>query len=181
MTGVALAHSTGATFIRGNFAGAYITDVGFTDTDAAEAARLRSALGADSIRFIHNLNPSMGNSLLGKTAVEEARGALVHCLVDGFTVPATSSTQASPQQFFRELRRCVPNAPLIVGRGATHPNISQLLAIADGVIVVSCFRREGNYLEAIEVERVREFMSLVRHLRSSDLRDQGERMAGFPA
>jgi uncharacterized protein len=159
VAGIAIAHATGGRFVRGYFAGAYVTDVGFMDTRGADAVRLRGALGA-SVSLLHNLVCSFGVPLVERPKGEEAYGAKVHGGVDAFTIAGRAATFAPSEDLFAEVRRSVPDLPLVAGTGVTQDNVARLLAVADGVIVVSSLRQGGRTLGPVDPDRVHAFMKV---------------------
>jgi uncharacterized protein len=160
VAGVAIAHATGARFVRGYFAGAYVTDVGFMDTRGSEAVKLRGDLGAD-VCILHNLVCSFGVALVERPKGEEAHGAKVHAAADAFTIAGRAATFPPSLDVFAEVRRAVPDLPLVAGTGVTLENVERVLGVADGVIVVSSLRQGGRTLGAIDRDRVRAFMKAV--------------------
>jgi membrane complex biogenesis BtpA family protein len=162
VAGVAIAHAAGGRFVRGYFAGAFVTDVGLMDTRGAEAVRLRANLGARDVLVLHNLVCSFGVALVERPKGEEAHGARVHAGVDAFTISGRAATFAPDPELFAEVRGAVPGSALVAGTGVSLENVARLLAVADGVIVVSSLRRDGRTLDAVDPARVDAFMKAAR-------------------
>ena len=59
----------------------------------------------------------------------------------------------------QSVRDVLPDCPLFVGSGATKENVSNLLTLANGIIVGSSLKRQGHLENPIDVERVRELKS----------------------
>lgn len=161
VAGLSIAHATGASFIRGYFAGVYSTESGLIDTDAATALRLRAAIGRPDIQLFHNLVCVFGAPLAPRPIGEEAHGARVHSRVDGFTISGPGSS-TPPAGLFEEVREAVPDAPILVGTGVTAANVTDLLRVADGAIVVSSLRENGAALNPVDPTRVSRFMHAAR-------------------
>ncbi len=160
--GIAIAHATGGTFVRGYFTGVYATESGFMDTHGAEALRLRSAIGADAIRVFHNLVCAFGAHVAPRPLGQEARGALVHGRVDGFTISGQGGGLPPAIELFREVKEAVPDLPVLAGTAVNADNVGVILQVADGAIVVSSLREDGKPLNPLDPERVKEFMRLAR-------------------
>jgi predicted TIM-barrel enzyme len=60
------------------------------------------------------------------------------------------------------VRGAVPEAPLLVGSGATAETAAELLSVADGVIVGTSVKREGQLANPVDVERVRRLVAAAR-------------------
>lgn len=164
VSGVAIAHAVGASFVRGYFSGAYLTDVGLMETRGPEALRLRSNLAGAPIFLLHNLVCSFGVPLVDRPKGEEAYGAKVHSGVDGFTIAGRAASFPPDPALFAEVRRAVPDLPLVAGTGVSLANVGTLLDVADGVIVVSSLREDGRTLGPVDRARVAAFMRAVRAL-----------------
>ncbi len=167
VAGVAIAHATGASFVRGYFAGAYVSDVGIMSTRGPEALRLRASLGAEQIHLLHNLVCAFGVPFVQLPLGEQAYSAVAHANVDGFTLSGRAATFAPTREQFDQVRAAAPDLPVVVGTGANAENIGTFLTVADGAIVVSSLRRDGRTLNPIDPTRVRVFMDAVRRARGA--------------
>lgn len=161
VAGVAIAHATGASFVRGYFAGGCVTDMGIMDTRGAEALRLRANLGAQSILLLHNLVCAFGVPLVERDKGQEAQGIMAHVGVDGFTISGQRAGFPPRVETFKVVREAVPDVPLIVGTGASVDNIAELLQVADGAIVATSLRIDGKTLNPVDPVRVKQFMDRV--------------------
>ena len=59
------------------------------------------------------------------------------------------------------VKKACPEAPLLVGSGASAENVTQLLDHADGLIVASSLKVDGVLSNPVDVERVRELRALM--------------------
>jgi predicted TIM-barrel enzyme len=59
----------------------------------------------------------------------------------------------------------MPEAPIFVGSGSTQENVKELLSVADGIIVGTTLKRRGQLEQPVDVDRVREFVSVVKATR----------------
>jgi membrane complex biogenesis BtpA family protein len=167
VAGVAIAHATGGSFVRGYFAGVYASDVGLMSTRGPQALRLRANLNAEHIQLFHNLVCAFGVPFVPRPLGEEAHSVAVHANVDGFTLSGRAATFSPTRDQFNEVHSASPELPVVVGTGATTENIGSFLEVADGAIVVSSLRRDGSTLNPVDPLRVAAFMDAVRGARSS--------------
>ena len=58
----------------------------------------------------------------------------------------------------------MPHVPVILGGHTTHENAARRLAEADGAFVGSCLQTDG-WGSRVDVERVREYVKIVAHLK----------------
>jgi predicted TIM-barrel enzyme len=65
----------------------------------------------------------------------------------------------------RQVKEAVPDTPVLANTGVRRENIHQQLAVADGAVTGTAFKRDGTIWNEVDVQRVREFMSIVRECR----------------
>lgn len=162
---LAVALAAGLDFIRAEgFAFAHVADEGIIESSAAELLRYRRAIGAGAVQVwadvkkkhsSHAITSDLG---VGQTAhaVEFMRGEVV--IVTG------AVTGDAPQaEDVREVKR-VSQLPVVLGSGITATNLAKYWE-ADGFIVGSDFKIDGNWANAVDPKRVRRFMRAVATLR----------------
>jgi predicted TIM-barrel enzyme len=66
----------------------------------------------------------------------------------------------------KRVRGAVPEAPLLVGSGASAETVAELLSVADAVIVGTSVKREGRLSNPVDVERVRRLVAAARGARA---------------
>ncbi len=71
----------------------------------------------------------------------------------------------TPLDKLQEYKTLLGNFPLVVGAGVTAENVAAQLAVADGAIVGSYFKPNGNTELSVDRSRVRDLMDIVRDLR----------------
>jgi hypothetical protein len=64
------------------------------------------------------------------------------------------------------VKKAVPYTPIFVNTGVKKDNVKQQLAIADGAIVGTAFKKNGLFFEEVDQSRVEELMSVVSELRN---------------
>ena len=159
---IAIASCVNAQFIRVNVLnGIMATDQGLIEGQAHELMRYRRELGAEvSILAdvcVKHAYP-LGNPPLA-TAVQETveRG-----LADGIIISG-GTTGAPPQlEDLETAAAAAGGKPIFIGSGATWDNIPQLLKAADGAIVASSLKRNGDVKNPIDPIRVSQFVEAVR-------------------
>jgi hypothetical protein len=158
LSALAIASCVGASFIRVNvLTGVMATDQGLIEGCAHELLRYRRELGSDVKIFadvlVKHAYP-LGTPNL-TTAIQETidRGLADAVILSGW------STGNPPTLDDLELAKAVVgNTPIFIGSGADWENISTLITAADGVIVSSSLKRQGNIHQAIDPIRVSQFV-----------------------
>ncbi len=156
MAGHAIAHATGASFIRGLFSGNYSTNMGIIETQGPAIFRERANLGSRTPYFLHNLSSILGPQLVDRSPEEEARSIVENTLVEAFTLPACDPL------IFQKVKAAAGGLPLVVGSGTSFSNVQSLLENADGAVIASCLHEDGKLLNPVDAERTARFMKLVR-------------------
>lgn len=159
LAALAVAAACGAGFIRVNvLSGMMVTDQGPVTGRAADLARARSALAPDveilADVFVKHAVPSPGLSLEMAAADTFYRAG-----ADALILSGAATGQAVDQERFRTVRSAVPQAPLLVGSGASADTIAELLTIADGAIVGTAVKVDGVTTNPIDPDRARRFVA----------------------
>ena len=155
---LAIASCVGAEFIRVNvYTGVMATDQGLIEGNAHEIQRYRREIGKDIAIFadvlVKHARP-LGTPNL-TTAVKDTieRGLADAVILSGW------ATGLPPRIEDLELARSAAiNTPVLIGSGADWENIGDLMSCADGVIVASSLKRNGNINQTIDPSRVSQFV-----------------------
>lgn len=161
---VALAHATGAQFVREVFTGVYDSDMGLWIPDAAAAVRLRATLGAECALF-YNINAEFASPVGSRSHAARAQSAVFASLADAICVSGPMTGQAVEVSNLEEVRGSVPSTPVIANTGVRPENVDAILAVADAAIVGTSFKRDGDTWNEVDPGRVERFMAKVHALR----------------
>lgn len=162
---LAVARATGAAFVREVFTGVFDSDMGLLAPDFGELAGYRHAIGGDDISIFTNVTPEFSRSISGRSVAERARGAAFL----GADALLISGPQAGAPVDLAELSQAKENAgdvPVLANTGVTHENAAQILATADGVIVGTYLKMGGSTWNAVDPDRARRMVEIVRAVRS---------------
>lgn len=158
LTAVAVAATTGARFIRVNvLTGAMVTDQGIIEGNAHELALYKRQLMVSSeIKVLADVLVKHASPLGTDQDIKlAAKDAVVRGLADGIIVSGSATGSAPELEDFKKVKEALPNVPLFAGSGCTRENISDIMSIADGVIVASSLKRQELIENPVDVERVR--------------------------
>lgn len=84
---------------------------------------------------------------------------------EGIVTTGLGTGLETPLEKLREYKRLLSDFPLIVGAGVNLDNVKKQLQIADGAIIGSYFKQDGNTQLPVDRNKVRELMSIVKDLR----------------
>jgi hypothetical protein len=164
---IAIAHATGAAFIREVFTGTYESDMGVWSPSAGEAMRFKRQIGAAGLKVFYNVVPEFGSALGTRTVAQRAKSAVVSSLADVILVSGPMAGEQPPIQTIEEVKSLIPDFPVFLNTGARVDNVAEFLKVADGVIVGSSLKQNGYTWNPVDPVRVREFMDRVRESRKA--------------
>ena len=165
---LAVACAAGARFVRVNVhSGAVATDQGVIEGRAGDALRYRRLLGAGGVALLADVAVKHGVPLGPQPIGEQARDAAYRGLADALVVTGPATGMEPSVEDLRAVRRAVPDRPLLVGSGLSPDNALTLLALADGAIVGTALKRDGQTAAEVDRERVRRLMTAVREARAA--------------
>jgi membrane complex biogenesis BtpA family protein len=156
---IAIAHATGARFVRAFVTGGYAGDMGILNTDGAGVLRLRSRIGAGTVRILANITAGFSAPLAERPIEDAAKGAVFVGLADAVVVNAAAAGVAVEPALVARVAAAVPDTPVVVGTGAAEHNVAALMAVADGFIVGSSIKRDGRTLNPVDPARAKAFMA----------------------
>ncbi len=162
LTAIAVAATTGASFIRVNvYTGAMLTDQGIIEGQAHDLLRYRrELLAASSIKILADVMVKHADPLSATSDIRQmAKDTVYRGLADGIIVSGTATGSSPDLAQVQAVREAVPDTPLFIGSGINRTNIASMLSIADGAIVASSLKREGILENPIDVERVKSLLS----------------------
>ena len=157
--GVALA--VRAEFIRVNIhTGAAWTDQGLIQGNAYQTLMYRKQLGlqtAIAADILVKHASSAGNwSLIDAAKDALSRGGASHLIITGSATGSVVDWAA-----IQRLRETLPSASLWIGSGMTPDQLPQAKRFVQAVIVGTYFHTNGNINQALDTERIGQFMAAV--------------------
>lgn len=163
---LACAVAGGAKWVRVfEWCNAFISQSGYIEAIGGELARMRSNLKADDIAFLCDVNVKHGSHfIIHDRSVEEQADDIQ--AQDGDAVIVTGFDTGMPPSVER-VESCKKRVklPIFLGSGLAPENTEELLGCADGAIVGSYFKKDGNWKNPVDPARVRAFMKEVEKLR----------------
>ena len=162
---VALAVATGASFAREVFTGVYAADMGLWQPDCAGALRLRARLGRADLKLLFNVNAEFAAPLDTRPIERRAQSAVFSSLADVICVSGPLTGQPVDRSDLERVKAAVPETPVFANTGVNLANVAEILAVADGCVVGTHFKVDGDTWQPVDGERVRRFMDRVAELR----------------
>jgi membrane complex biogenesis BtpA family protein len=158
---LAVACAVGARFIRVNVhAGAVVADQGLVQSEAYGTLRDRRLLGAD-VRIFADVGGKHATPLAPVDLEQHARDLRHRGLVDGLVVSGPATGAATSLTDVKRVRGAVPDVPILVGSGVTPETASELLSVADALIVGTSLKHDGDVSQPVDLDRVRRLLDAV--------------------
>jgi membrane complex biogenesis BtpA family protein len=170
MASVALAAATGAHFIREIFTGTYASDMGPWTPNAGEAMRYRNRLGRSDLAMLYNISAEFAHSLDQRSLPDRARSAVFSSVPDAILVSGQITGEAAAMSDLQAVKDALPDTAVLANTGVKHDTIADVLSIADGCIVGSSLKVDGDTWNAIDPERAKDFMARAKQARAKKTR-----------
>jgi predicted TIM-barrel enzyme len=95
----------------------------------------------------------------------KARSAVFSSKADIICVSGPLTGQAADQSELSAVKAALPETPVFANTRRQHRHVTDTLAIADGVVIGTHFKRDGNTWNPVDRDRAARFMDRVRQLR----------------
>lgn len=162
-----LAVATGAQYIREIVSGVYASDFGLWNTHAGDTARHRIMVGAQNVRMFYNIVPESAVYLGGRDIGEIAKSTEFNHKPDAMCVSGMHAGVSTDTQVLKKAKDNVKHTPIFANTGCNKDNIATQLTVADGAIVATTFKKDGIFENAVDENRVKEFMAVVKEFRKT--------------
>lgn len=165
-----VAMATGALFVREIFTGVYASDFGLWNTDCGVVIRHQHAVGAGHVRLFFNIVPEAAVYLGERNVADIARSTVFNAQPDALCVSGITAGAETSTSTLKQVKAAVPDTPVFANTGVRLSNVEEQLAVADGTITATWFKRDGYIWNEVDERRVSDFMKKVRSIRKSQKR-----------
>jgi len=155
---IAIAKVCGGTYVRcGALVGMTLTSHGMVEANPHDVLQYRAAINAKGVKLIAEVDSMHFKWYGGKPVAEVARAAK-H--VGAEAVSLGDPDEKVTLEMIRQVRKAVPDLPIILCGYTNFENTARLLAEADGAFVGTSLEK-GKWGGPIDVDRVRDYMAIV--------------------
>ena len=165
MSTIALAAATGAAFAREIFTGTYASDMGPWNPDAGKAMRYRDRLGRRDLAMLYNVSAEFAHSLDARSLPDRARSAVFSSIPDAVLVSGQITGEAAELSDMEAVKAVLPATPVLANTGVKHATVADILRVADGCIVGSSLKVDGDTWNPVDPDRAADFMARARAAR----------------
>jgi membrane complex biogenesis BtpA family protein len=161
-TALAVAHASGADFIRVNvLCGARVADQGLLQGIAHDLLRDRMELRANHIRIFADVDVKHSAPLAPRPIADEVEDTIHRGLADALVVSGAGTGKPTDLGKVKAVKAAAGKTPVYIGSGITAETIGNYLPHVDGFIVGTAFKHDGVASAAVDPERVAAFMRRV--------------------
>ncbi|WP_167102680.1 BtpA/SgcQ family protein [Mycobacterium sp. DL592] len=154
-----LAVATGAQFVREIFTGVYASDFGLWNTNVGEVARHRARIGGAGVKLFFNIVPESATYLAERDLASITRTTVFATLPDAICVSGLTAGAPTDLAALSVVKKSAGAVPVFVNTGVKADNVVEQLALADGAIVGTYFKKDGIFENRAQRERVEELMA----------------------
>lgn len=162
-----LATATDAKFVREIFTGVYASDFGLWDTNVGEVARHRHRIGAAGVKLLFNIVPESAEYLAKRDLAAIARSTVFATKPDALCVSGLTAGAPTDTQSLSIVKENAGDTPVFVNTGVRASNVAEQLAVADGAVIGTFFKREGKFENEVDLARVEELMGEAKRFRTA--------------
>lgn len=163
---MAVAHAAGLDFIRAeSFAFAHVADEGIIESSAAKLLRYRKLIGAERVEVWADIKKKHSSHAITADISLGAMAETVEFMRGNAVIVTGGATGDPPNPDDVEEAKANCRLPIMLGSGVDDKNIAGFFAQADGFIIGSHFKLEGNWRNEVDQQRVERLMGKVAELR----------------
>jgi uncharacterized protein len=159
-----LAAATSADFAWEVFTGVYASDFGLWNTNVGETARHQRQVNAANVRLLFEVVPEAAVYLGNRSIKDQVRSTIFNARPDALCIAGLKPGEAASLEGVIAVKELDAGIPVLVSTGVNANNVTAQLSIADGAIVGSALKKDGNLWNPVDSERVKNFMKIVKEL-----------------
>lgn len=163
-----LAVATGARFVREVFSGVYASDFGLWNTNAGRTARHQRTVSGQDVKLLYNIVPEAAVYVNDRDVASIAKSTVFNCKPDALCVSGLTAGAHTSPDTLRSVKAAVPGTPVFADTGVRADTVAAQLAVADGAVVGTAFKREGYIWNEVDEARVAELMKAAREARERE-------------
>lgn len=161
---IAVAAAVGASFIRVEvLVDPSWSDMGYLEACAPALLRLRQTLRSD-VRIFADVQGKYTVPCSPRPLADSAQDAQNRGLADAVIITGSGTGHSASLEDIRQVKKSI-HIPVLVGSGVTPQNLTEMLGAADGAIVGSFFKRDGELANPVDADRVRQIVEIARKVR----------------
>lgn len=160
-----LAVAVDAKFVREIFTGVYASDFGLWNTNVGETIRHQHRIGAQDVKLLFNIVPEAAKYVAERDILSITKSTVFNNRPDALCVSGLTAGSETDSAVLSQVKKIAPNTVVFANTGVKPENVKEQLAIADGAVVGTTFKKDGKFENHVDIERVKSFMKIVKEFR----------------
>ena len=136
-----------------------------TSVNKARKSRYRNALKRNDLLMFYNISAEFAYSLDRRSVAERAKSSVFSSIPDAVLVSGQITGESVNIKDLKEVKELLPEIPVLANTGVKIENIENTLSIADGVIIGSSLKVNGDTWNSVDPLRAVNFMTKVNKIR----------------
>lgn len=163
---LAVAKAADLDFIRAEgFVFGHLGDEGYHDSCAGELLRYRKQIDARHVSVFADIKKKHSSHAITEDVhILETAKAAEFFLADGLVITGNSTGQEVSMFDLKSLHNKL-NIPILLGSGITPDNLPQLWDYAEGFIIGSYLKKDGNWKNELNKTRLQRIIATIRNLK----------------
>jgi hypothetical protein len=157
-----LAVAVDAKFVREIFTGVYASDFGLWDTNVGATVRHQYRIGGEDVKLLFNIVPEAAKYLAERDFTDIAKSTVFNCKPDALCVSGLTAGVETDASVLSKIKKSVPDTIVFANTGVRLENVEEQLAISDGAVVGTTFKKGHIFENAVDQDNVKEFMDKVK-------------------
>lgn len=163
LSALGIAASSGAHFVRVNIHnGAYLTDQGLIEGEAAQSLRYRQSLNAEHVAILADVLVKHAKPLTPLSPQTATEDTLFRALADGVIVTGDATGAPVSLELLQQVREAAKDEPVFIGSGLNPESVDRLLPLAEGAIVGTWLKEGGDVRAPVDLERTKRLVGLAK-------------------
>jgi uncharacterized protein len=160
LAALSIAAAVEAQFIRVNIlSGARLTDQGIIQGQAHALLRLRRQLNAQAIQILADVDVKHSAPLAPQPLADDAADLVHRAGADGLIVSGSGTGRRTSIDDLNTVKQAAAGRPVFVGSGISAANVADYIGLADGLIVGSSLKANGDVHQPVDPLRVKELLA----------------------
>jgi membrane complex biogenesis BtpA family protein len=144
---------------------AYISQSGLIEAIGPKLMRFRKVIKAEQVLLFCDVNVKHGSHfIISDRSLNEQANDIYSNDGDAVIITGFETGKAPNLEKVKEASKQI-KLPILIGSGIDLENVTDYLNICDGFIVGSYFKKDGNWKNTIDPNKVKNFMELVKEFR----------------
>lgn len=161
-----IAKATGASFVRAHYHGATAGVYGINDSDPGDIERYRYYVGCEDVKVLTAVVQEGTRQIAERPIKEVVKTLTFNVGPDGLLIYSTTPGSSIDIEQVKAVKE-VTDTPVFASNGVKPETVKEILAYADGCIVGTGLKYNGDFFQKVDKDRVIELMKNAKEVRNN--------------